>query len=300
MQYALVFFRESETSGVVSRSDVDGEFKLQAIVKARWEGVWYSAKILFLGSKRVCKSKVDDVSTSGQFFEDDFEISRLREESPSIASSNSSPPRSENGTIKNFCDEVISRMNELQNRMPAPAFEYDVRSTMRAQNTKMGEIERILRELLKRTPAPLETGELQFHFVSQEQVELIRKQKKCNKNLFALALEKEVYRNLQADLVVPVERRSSGDRVEFIKGALFKYYLVPEKCQVEVWRSARDAMNSRVRRTRKQLREAGELGSSEGSSSGSRRNRGACYRELGSERSEPMHDMYEFDDDLFD
>ncbi|KAL6731032.1 hypothetical protein Aduo_001945 [Ancylostoma duodenale] len=216
MQHALVFFRLSETAGVVSRSDVEGEFKTQATVKARWEGRWYSAKILFVVSKRICESKVDYVTTSGEIIDDDFEISHLREETPSRASSNAFYPRS------------------------GPATSFD--------------------------------------FVSGE---LIRKQKKCNKNLSALALEKVVYRNLQADLVVPVQRRCNGDRVEIIKEALFKYYLVSKKCQVEVWRSARDAMNSRMRRTRKQLREAGEL-------------------DVGSDRSESMFNIYEFDDDIFD
>ena len=61
------------------------------------------------------------------------------------------------------------------------------------------------------------SDELRFDFVPQDKVDLIRKQKKGDKSKFALALEKEVYKGLESELLIPVETRLGVDRVEFIK-----------------------------------------------------------------------------------
>ncbi|KAL6744107.1 hypothetical protein Aduo_017076 [Ancylostoma duodenale] len=85
------------------------------------------------------------------------------------------------------------------------------------------------------------------------------KKMRDNKNRFALALEREVYADKASDLVTAAESRSNADRVEFIKQCLFKFYQIPEKYQCEVWRSARDEMNTRVRRLRKKRRDMGDV-----------------------------------------
>ncbi|KAK6754248.1 hypothetical protein RB195_013318 [Necator americanus] len=206
MQFAIVFFRQSETAGVVSRSDLDGEFKVNAAIKARWECRWYAAKILFIGSKRLCESKVDFVTTSGNIVEDNFDISRSQSGSP-IESRSDSPESSEILAMERFRNEVIARVNNLQNRMLAPSFEFDMRSQLQSLKVELRELKELLRNIFIRLPPPPITEELRYDFVSQKNVEMIKRQKKGNKNLFALALEKEVYVDLKADLVAGTQPR---------------------------------------------------------------------------------------------
>ncbi|EYB83343.1 hypothetical protein Y032_0337g2900 [Ancylostoma ceylanicum] len=151
MQFALVYFRQSETTPVrLSHADVAGNFKLKTSVKAR---------------------------------------------SPSLG-------RRGSARIRWIVSPALENLLVVTSR---PAAFRNFHQVGKA-------------------------GNLRYDFASEEHVELIRRQKKC-KNLLALALEREVYKNLKSDLTISAESRKSSDRVEFVKEALFKYYLVPEKCQ---------------------------------------------------------------------
>ncbi|KHJ88493.1 hypothetical protein OESDEN_11711 [Oesophagostomum dentatum] len=148
-------------------------------------------------------------------------------------------------------------MRAIENRMPTAQYEFEVKGKLQALAAEIGEVKTMLGEVLKRIPPPQQSGEIEFNFVRQEEVDRIRKQKGSNKNLFALALEQKVYADLQSDLLLPVDERTSTDRVQFIKDCVFKYYQVPQNHQLDVWRSVRESLNSRTRRERKALRDSG-------------------------------------------
>ncbi|KAL6726613.1 hypothetical protein Aduo_008567 [Ancylostoma duodenale] len=152
MQYALVFFRQSRKACVVPRADVEGEFKLQANVKARRDGRSQSAKIIFIGPKRLCESKMDYITTTGRLNDDDFEISSLEEDSPTRPSSNTTSHRGEIEFLERFRDEIISKLYEIESQMPSASFEIDMLSQIRALKEKVLELKEMARELLRRLP----------------------------------------------------------------------------------------------------------------------------------------------------
>ncbi|KAK5967600.1 hypothetical protein GCK32_005967, partial [Trichostrongylus colubriformis] len=97
---------------------------------------------------------------------------------------------------------------------------------------------------------------INYIYVSAAEVADLREAKGSNRNQFALALEKMAYRDDPRELQTIVDERiHSKDRVRFIKQCVFKYYEVPEHLQDSVWKSIKEALNSRVRRLRRALRE---------------------------------------------
>ncbi|KAL6726612.1 hypothetical protein Aduo_008566 [Ancylostoma duodenale] len=154
MQFAVVFFRRSGKADVVAQADVEGEFKVQATVKVHGHRRSQSAKIIFIGSKSVCESKMDHVTTTGQFIDDNFEIGSLEGDSPSGASSDTLSPREVNEFLERFRDEIMSKLDEIESRMPSASFAIEMLSQMRALAEQVAEVEEMLREVLRRV-APL-------------------------------------------------------------------------------------------------------------------------------------------------
>ncbi|KAK6062207.1 hypothetical protein COOONC_00123 [Cooperia oncophora] len=94
--------------------------------------------------------------------------------------------------------------------------------TLTAQSQRMDRLVQICRELLKRNPRSRLKG------AEGE-----------NKNQFVLALEKIIYKGSPKEMEL----------------CLVKYYDNPENLREDVWRKAKDALNSRVRRLRKAIRD---------------------------------------------
>ncbi|RCN51467.1 hypothetical protein ANCCAN_02418 [Ancylostoma caninum] len=161
MQYALVFFRRSAKAGVVPRADVVGQFTVQATVKARWEGRSLSAKIVLIGSKSLCESKMDYVTTAGQLIDDDFETGSLEEDSPSMSISDTSSHRGENEFLERFREKIISKLDEIENQMPSASFEIEMLSEIRALKEKVRELKEMARELLRRLPPIAPSAEIE-------------------------------------------------------------------------------------------------------------------------------------------
>ncbi|RCN51466.1 hypothetical protein ANCCAN_02417 [Ancylostoma caninum] len=158
MQYAVVFFRQSGKAGVVPRADVEGEFKVQATVKARWEGRMQSAKIIFIGSKRLCESKMGHLTAAGQLIDDDIDVGSLEEDSPSRSISNTPSHRGVNEYLERLREEIMSKLDEIENRMPSRSFGIDMLSEMRALREEVAKLEEMLREVLRRVPPVPEDG----------------------------------------------------------------------------------------------------------------------------------------------
>ncbi|EYB89914.1 hypothetical protein Y032_0226g2774 [Ancylostoma ceylanicum] len=170
MQYAIVFFLRTHAVAVVPRADIQGEFKLHALVMAHWGSKSYPAKVILIGSKKLCDSKVRHVTASERG--DDFEFGRPRKNTRSRRSSKASSTRSENEAIKRLYEEIIAKMDELESLMPALRTQFEVLSEMRELDRELHEVMQLTREVLKRLP-PLEehrslgtssTGALQFEF----------------------------------------------------------------------------------------------------------------------------------------
>ncbi|KAK6043829.1 hypothetical protein COOONC_18666 [Cooperia oncophora] len=138
--------------------------------------------------------------------------------------------------------------------------------TLTAQSQRMDRLEQIGRELLRRNPPKQvqevhrlshlsslvfrsfskfctlcrnSLGNIVYGYASQKTVAELRELKGQNKNQFVLALEKIIYKGSPKEMEL----------------CLMKYYDIPESLREDVWRKAKDALNSRVRRLRKAIRD---------------------------------------------
>ncbi|VDM74920.1 unnamed protein product [Strongylus vulgaris] len=73
---------------------------------------------------------------------------------------------------------------------------------------------------------------------------------KCGKlGKFALALEKDVFAGEESELLLNVEgRRSSGDKINFVRSVIFKYFVVSVHSEQSVWQTANNALTERQER----------------------------------------------------
>ena len=56
--------------------------------------------------------------------------------------------------MEEFREEIITRMNNIQNRLPMPSFEFEVRSDIKSVQKEVKELKQLVEELLKRIPPP--------------------------------------------------------------------------------------------------------------------------------------------------
>ncbi|KAL6744106.1 hypothetical protein Aduo_017075 [Ancylostoma duodenale] len=154
MTFALVYFRSSRTSAVIPSSAVRGDIVVNNITRVKWEGKWYTAKILFIGSRILYEAKLDDVTIEGELIEDDFELADAHPE-PSERVQNEGEQQSCSCSVEmaRFREEFVARMNTLKNRLVAPSFESDTRAELRAIRMEQRASREQQNDILKRLPA---------------------------------------------------------------------------------------------------------------------------------------------------
>ncbi|KAK5979553.1 hypothetical protein GCK32_007787 [Trichostrongylus colubriformis] len=251
MSFALIFFPHSRTSDVVPSPSVAQGAQTGDTTRVRWQGRNYKGKVLYTGPKEICEMKAQCVSADGELIEDVFDVSSVpADQAPrSEAQVEQSPSPSERELIMR-----ITRIEEELSLVKNMVIQMSITLSSLAERSLRSE--QMDREVLRRLPAKPAEGNIDYVYASAKEVAELRVLKESNKNHFVLAMEKLVYRDDPREMELPVDSRElTKDRVIFINRCLLKYYNVPESASEEVWRKAKDALNSRVRRLRKTVRE---------------------------------------------
>ncbi|VDN28874.1 unnamed protein product [Cylicostephanus goldi] len=142
-------------------------------------------------------------------------------------------------------NEVIKRLTAIETKL----------SVMEERLSRVEHMEEMLAEILRRLPAT-DTGEIRYTHTSPEFVAQLRTLKGSNVTQFALDLEAEIYKDDASELDLPVERRlKTKDKVIFLRQCVNEYYSVPQHLKEATWKRVREALDSRVRRLRKRVRD---------------------------------------------
>ncbi|KAK5969445.1 hypothetical protein GCK32_004956 [Trichostrongylus colubriformis] len=252
MPFFLVFFLHSRSSGVVPGSSVVGGSQVGALVKVRWKGRSYKAKVLFTGHKELCEIKASSVTTDGELVKDAFDVP-VPTFNPSVESEERGSSSEQTARDREIItrDIEITEENHLLEEMVAKV------SMVISISRKQDKLEEMVTKLLKRIPARNDQElTIDYSYATAKFVVGLRQLKGQNRNAFALPLEVKVYEDDPAELELLVDNRArTTDRVLFIQRCLFKYYGVPEHMQADVWAKVKEAMNSKVRRRRKAIRD---------------------------------------------
>ncbi|CAJ0597500.1 unnamed protein product [Cylicocyclus nassatus] len=141
--------------------------------------------------------------------------------------------------------EVIRRLTSIETKL----------AVMEERLSSVEHIEEMLSEILRRLPAT-DTGEISYTHTSPEFVAQLRTLKGSNVTQFALDLEAEIYKDDATELDLPLERRlKTKDKVIFLRQCVNEYYSVPQHLKEATWKRVREALDSRVRRLRKRVRD---------------------------------------------
>lgn len=243
--FSGVFFPRSRTSDVVSLDDVIGTPHIGRILKVRWHGKVYTAKVVCVGTKEECEEKLLRLTSDGELIDSSYEIcegplSPVRQ-SPAPACSCSCSNAFEN--IQASIEMSNSRLDQLEQLI-----KQEFQRLFRRCNVLEGNIE----EILKRLPNDFHCEDATaYEFVPKAQVEATRRLAGGNVTRFALELEKEVYGDDLGELKMHVEKRlRTSAKIAFIKECVFKYYAIPVEARESVWRTVKNALNGRARRLR--------------------------------------------------
>ncbi|KHJ79256.1 hypothetical protein OESDEN_21101 [Oesophagostomum dentatum] len=94
-----------------------------------------------------------------------------------------------------------------------------------------------------------------YTFVPYEKVQAIYIENQTNPSRFAAALEPLVYIDEPWEMQIPINQRvNSRARVEFIKNCVFRHFNVLPQLQETVWKSIRNDLDRKARRTRTSAR----------------------------------------------
>ncbi|CAJ0595380.1 unnamed protein product [Cylicocyclus nassatus] len=246
--FALVFYSRSKDTDVVSTDDIIGDLAVGVQTRVLVKGKTYAAKILCMGDKEYCERKLDYVTKDGVLENPNFRVcdGTLGNEMEAGCPTDKELLRKLSASM----DEVLSRLTRLETEMARKDLQLEAAQLQQRGWSALGELRANVQEVLKRVPKRTESEEaLAFDYASAKFLESLRKLCGGNVNKFALELEKKVYEGDTAELILPLEKRiQSATKVEFIKECIFKYYMVPVEARQTVWRTAKNALNSRVRR----------------------------------------------------
>ncbi|KAK5975267.1 hypothetical protein GCK32_013061 [Trichostrongylus colubriformis] len=247
MSFALVFFPHTRTSDVVPCSSFSHGCNVGETTRVRWEGRSYKGKILFVGAKELCEMKANSISADGELIEDIFDVSNAPQTSGSLGSDSS-----EGGPSAVEREQMMRQIRMEEDIKFIKDMLIQMNATLSSNSERIGRLEQVAMELLRRNPTKPGLNTIDYIYASANEVAELRETKGTNRNQFALALEKLVYKDDPRELELVVdERMRSKDRVRFIR----QYYDVPEHLQDNVWKGIKEALNGRVRRLRKALRD---------------------------------------------
>ncbi|KAK6061252.1 hypothetical protein COOONC_01083 [Cooperia oncophora] len=211
-------------------------------------------QVLFTGPKEVCELKSSAVTTDGDLADDLFDISPLPQDGNQgdddapTSSADAGPSPTEREIVMRLIrtEEDTALMKNMIIQMNA---------ILASHTQRLEGIEQVGKELLRRNPTKQTQGNIVYAYVSARAVAELRELKGQNRNHFALALEKMVYRDDPKEMELLVDDRNEAERVLFIQQCVNKYYEVPEHLRDDVWRKIKETLNSRVRRLRKAIRD---------------------------------------------
>ncbi|CAJ0605626.1 unnamed protein product [Cylicocyclus nassatus] len=201
-----------------------------------------------MGDKEYCERRVDYVNGDGV-----LENPNFRTCEGTLGNEMEAGCPTDREMLKKLCssmDEVLNRLARLENEMARKDLQLEAAQRQQKSWSALSELRANSQETLKRIPKRGESEEaLAYNYASAKFLEGLRKLCGGNMNKFALELEKKIYEDDTTELTLPLEKRiQTATRVEFIKECIFKYYMVPVETRQAVWRSAKNALNSRVRR----------------------------------------------------
>ncbi|VDK46239.1 unnamed protein product [Cylicostephanus goldi] len=248
--WAAVYFTRTKTSDVVPMTDVIGEPLVGRLTKAKWYGKTYMAKIMCIGDRETCENKLPLITEEGEVQNPAF--SRCTGTTLENNSLVASTERQMLERLTSSVGEINAKLDRIESEMGTRALQLEaVQQRQRLLGVGV-ETRTNSQEILKRTPRRIDSeGELAYDYASRPFLEGLRKLAGGNVNKFALDLEKEVYASNTTELTLPVEKRvTTATRVSFIKECIYKYYMVPVETRQSVWKAAKAALDSRVRRLR--------------------------------------------------
>ncbi|WKY09985.1 hypothetical protein Q1695_002380 [Nippostrongylus brasiliensis] len=248
MSFAIAFFPHSSTADVVPATAVLGEVKRGVTTKVKWCGRSYTAKLLFIGPKVLCETKISKVSRSGELLEEEFDMDC---NSTNIGTTECVTPASDL-----LRSEILEKLQELEGKILSSGdFLADLIRECIKDGSRDERQDRVNAELLRRIPAPHgEKGSLVYTYATAETVSALRSAHKDSMK-FVRMLETEVFKDEPSELVHKVDDRKSIDRMNFLQECLYKYFNVPLGLRAEVWGRAKASLNSKARRLRKSLRD---------------------------------------------
>ncbi|WKY16821.1 hypothetical protein Q1695_001437 [Nippostrongylus brasiliensis] len=261
MSFVIAFFRHSSTADVVPASAVNGEVRRGVTTKVRWGGRAYIAKILYVGPRELCESKVGLVTADGELTDEPFDIVPFEDSvtNEHTAVRPETPTAAERESVLQLrtIQENLATAVELLNK----SLKNDKKEELRAER-----IEKMLAEVLNRLPAPSQGCNIliissrknvsrpdRLRFASAGTVANLRKANEKSMK-FVRLLDDKVFRDRKHEQQLKVDERSV-DRVNFIKECLFKFYDVPVVHREDLWKRAKSTLNEKARRLRKTLRD---------------------------------------------
>ncbi|KHJ84367.1 hypothetical protein OESDEN_15920 [Oesophagostomum dentatum] len=246
--HVVVFFPGPKNTDIVTASCVAGEIDVGTITKVRWQGRAYRAKIVFAGSKNACEAAIKNVTEEGDMNDTFF----LAGDSATVLDANvDNNQRQDYAETKAAIQEVLTQLGLLSRNTTAMLREHRiaVEAKLIRLETRLCKIEGMLEEK-NTTPS----GEINFKYVSRERFESLLALKCGKMRKFALALEKDVFGDDSSELSLKIEdRKNSGEKINFMREVIFKYFNVSSDSEDSVWQTVKNALNGRARTVRRNM-----------------------------------------------
>lgn len=260
MSFAIVYFPHTATADVVPASSIIGEHPVGSTTKVKWGRRTYTAKVLFTGPMEICEMKMTHVTAGGELIEDVFDIATVDEVPDTVQRDPSSSPTER---------EIVRRLTAVEERLACVA---DLLMRLERKivlgEDQRNRMEGMLRQTVRRLPAPVEADGIEYTFATAELVAALRKANSDPKK-FIRCLEEEVFKDEPHIMDIAVDQRhDSVDKMDFLRKCLFKFFDVPTNLREDMWKRAKASLNSRARRARKAQRDVGEGGQERSSGSG--------------------------------
>ncbi|VDO29126.1 unnamed protein product [Heligmosomoides polygyrus] len=144
-RFVIVYFLGAKNADILPLSSIHGDCAVGETRRVTWHDKAYSAKIVFVGPKKVCERKVKDVSVNCELPPPVFDIEDRREvETPRI-----SADRAHN---EKRSMEIMERLRLLELSVPTKASIREVRDAQERTDKEVAKIVPLLGLVLRRLP----------------------------------------------------------------------------------------------------------------------------------------------------
>ncbi|VDP54434.1 unnamed protein product [Heligmosomoides polygyrus] len=161
-RFAIVYFLRAKNADILPLSSIHGDCAVGETRRVTWHDKAYSAKIVFVGPKKVCERKVKDVSVNGELPPPVFDIEDRHEvETPRISADSTL-------SLWNIADihvalffqahnekrsmEIMERLRLLELSVPTKASIREVRDAQERTDKEVAKIVPLLGLVLRRLP----------------------------------------------------------------------------------------------------------------------------------------------------